>query len=103
MPVDLRAGADHHPKGLWVLAERLVSTKRSGDTVAGKSPSVPVSAERDGRRRGHVEHASLGGPNRADSRFVVTSMTYTRFLPFLMAALFIVLFLAACGGKGGGY
>ena len=47
--------------------------------------------------------ASLGGPNRADRRFVVTSMTYTRFLPFLMAALFIVLFLAACGGKGGGY
>jgi hypothetical protein len=30
-------------------------------------------------------------------------MTYTRFLPLLMAALFIVLFVAACGGKGGGY
>ena len=30
-------------------------------------------------------------------------MRYTRFLPLLVAALFIVLFVVACGGKGGGY
>jgi hypothetical protein len=42
-------------------------------------------------------------PNRADERAVGMYMTYTRFLPLLMAALFIVLFVAACGGKGGGY
>ena len=42
-------------------------------------------------------------PNRADGRPVGMYMTYTRFLPLLMAALFIVLFVAACGGKGGGY
>jgi hypothetical protein len=63
----------------------------------GETPR-PSLTDRDPKKA-----ASLGGPNRADGRSVVTCMTYTRFLPLLMAALFIVLFVAACGGKGGGY
>jgi predicted small lipoprotein YifL len=30
-------------------------------------------------------------------------MLATRYLPLLLAALALVLFLTACGGKGGGY
>ncbi len=30
-------------------------------------------------------------------------MRATRYLPLLLTALALVLFLTACGGKGGGY
>ena len=30
-------------------------------------------------------------------------MRVTRYLPLLLTAFALVLFLAACGGKGGGY